>query len=266
MAIDTSMFGVGIPTGTYTKGQVVPLANVRGPAIVRDGYGPAKLKRIFGINSNSSAGVRGHVVIKNSNWVDSIANLISPANNTVGLSETSSNIQKGHDAPLTPNSGWEVSFIFDDAATTTVATDIVVLIDVDYPAVQAVQNPREATGLPVTIMREDPVTINAYGSIGSATWTTYNVDFLKAGSKYLLVEMGMYISNALLGFISISGAAGQNGLERIIPSLPSTLGTLRYFLDYSTPLVKGPMNINYLPIGTAGSANALTEIDWVKRA
>lgn len=265
MAIDTTMFAAPLPAAAYAKGDVIKMTNIRGPAVVRDGYGQALLKRIFAGTTSSAgtAAIRGHVTIKNSNWVDSISNLVTaPA--AVTLAENSSSIQKGHDSPLTPNSGWDVEFIVDEAVTTTTATDVVALIDVDYPSVQAVQNPREAKGIPVTIMRDDTVTISAYGAINAATWTTFNVDILKAGSKYLLVELGSYIVGASLAFISISGAAGQNGLERIIPSVSYVPGNLRYLLDYSTPLVKGPMNINYLAVGNAGTAPAITEMDWVK--
>jgi hypothetical protein len=56
-------------------------------------------------------------------------------------------------------------------------------------------------------------------------------------------------------------------LERIIPAITNVSGGyLRYLLDYSTPLVKGPMNLNYLVMGsTAGSATTTTEIDWVRK-
>ena len=264
MAIDTSMYGVGLPVGTYTAGDRVPLVNVRGPSVVSDGYGAAHLKRIIAGNSNTAAAIRGHVVIKNSNWVDEIANLVmGPAN--VSLAENSSNIQKGHDALLLPNSGWSVEFVVDETITTTAAADIYVLIDVDYPSVQAVQNPREAKGVPCTTMRFDSVNINAYGSITTGAWNTYNVDILKAGYKYLLVELGGYIPTSSMAFISISGAAGQNGLERIIPAITVNLSNMRYLLDYSTPLVKGPMNINYFVIGTAGTKTTVVEMDWVKR-
>lgn len=266
MAIDSSMFGVALPAGTYTQGDVLSLSNIRGPAIVRDGYGAAYLKRIFTMETSaaSTAKIVGHVVIKNSNWVDSVSNIISPPE-MISLAETSSNLQRGHDALLTSNSGWDVSFVVDATVTTTTDADIIALIDVDYPSVQAVQNPREAKGAPVTIMRSDSVNVNAYGTVESAAWNTYNVDFLKAGYKYLLVEAGGYLSTAAVTFVSLSGAAGQNGLERIIPITTPNLSRMRYLLDYSTPIVKGPMNINYLAFGTAGTATILTELDWVKR-
>lgn len=265
MAIDTSMFVKNLPIGTYTQGDVIPLVSFRGPAIVRDGYGAAYLKRVMCGMSRGTAGskIAGHVVIKNSNWVDEVANMAAPAS-VVMLSENSSNIQRGHDCKLQPNSGWEVKFVVDETVTTTAANDLYCLIDIDYPSVQAVKNPREAAGTPMSIIRNDTITATGIGSIESATWTTFNVDFLKAGYRYLLTEMGIYSSNGGVGFLSISGAAGQQGLERIIPAITDP-SYMRYFLDYSTPLVKGPMNLNYLMIaGTAGSTATVAELDWVK--
>ena len=265
MAIDSSMFGVSLPAGTYTAGDILPMTNIRGPQIVRDGYGEAKLKRmICGLArlSNGSI-VVGHVIVKNSNWVDEMSNIAAPIS-AVALAENSSNIQRGHDCKLTPNSGWEVTFIVDETVTTTAANDVFCLLDIDYPSVQAVQNPRTAPGTPVTIIRKDTVTVTAFGNIASPVWTTFNVDFLKAGYRYLLTELGVYNSTIGMGFVSISGAAGQNGLERIIPVVPLNAGYMRYLLDYSTPLVKGPMNLNYLMLGVAGSQSTVAEIDWVK--
>lgn len=265
MAIDSSMFGLNLPAGTYTAGDVIPMKIIRGPAIVRDGYGSAILKRIICGLSRGVAGsiVRGHVVVKNSNWVDEVANFAAPMA-AVSLAENSTNINRGHDCKLTPNSGWAVNFVVDETVTTTVDNDVFCLLDIDYPSVQAVVNPRTAPGTPVTIVRSDSVAANATGSIESATWTTVNVDFLKAGYKYLLTELGTYCSGQYLGFVSISQAAGQQGLERIIPTIPFDPSLMRYLLDYSTPLVKGPMNLNYMILGTAGSVTIFTEIDWVK--
>lgn len=266
MAIDSSLFGHNLPAGTYTAGQIIPLGNVRGPAIVRDGYGAAYLKRmIVGLIRESSASrINGHVVVKNSNWIDEMANIAAPMGGAVSLAENSSNIQRGHDCKLTPNSGWEVKYVVDETVTTTADNDIFCLLDIDYPSVQAVQNPRQAAGTPVTVMRNDSVTVSAFASIESAAWTTYNVDFLKAGFKYLLTEVGCYNSVSAAGFVSISNAAGQQGLERIIPVIPFNTGYMRYLLDYSTPLVKGPMNLNYMLFGTAGTTTIVSEIDWVK--
>ena len=265
MAIDTTMFGANLPVGTYTKGDVIPLKNLRGPKVVRDGYGEAILKRIICGQSRGTAAaiVRGHVVIKNSNWVDDVSNIAAPLS-AISLAETSSNVQRGHDSKLVPNSNWECVFVVDETVTTTSANDVFCLIDIDYPSVQAVKDPRIAPGTPCSNVRDDTATAVAYGSIESITWTTYNIDILKAGYRYLLTEMGVYSASGGVLFVSISGAAGQQGLERIIPCIADAT-YMRYLLDYSTPLVKGPMNLNYAMLtGTAGSATLVTEIDWVK--
>ena len=260
MAIDSTLFAAKIPTGTYAVGDVIPLNVIRGPAVVRDGYGPAVLKRLFAATTQ----VIGHVTFKNSNWVDEAAN-VAPIPGAAILSNNSNAIQSGHDAPLTPNSGWEVNFVVDVAATTTADYDVFALIDIDYPSVKAVKDPKQEQGIPCTTSRRDPITVTANGGSQSLVWTTYNVDILKAGYKYLIASAAYRAGNASLGFFSISGAAGQSGLERIIPVVPNTTINLRYVLDYSTPLVKGPFNLNYAAVGTAGADTAIMEIDWVKR-
>lgn len=260
MAIDSTLFAAKIPAGTYAVGDKIALGVVRGPAVVRDGYGPAILKRLFA----STTYFVGHVTFKNSNWVDEAAN-VAPIPAAAILSNNSNAIQSGHDAPLTPNSGWEVYFVFDVANTSTSDYDVFALIDVDYPNVAAVKDPKSAQGVPCSTIRQDPFTVTANGGSPSLVWTTYNVDILKAGYRYLIASMSFRAATATLGFFSISGAAGQSGLERIIPVIPQATTNLRYVIDYSTPLVKGPFNINYAAVGTAGADTALLEIDWVKR-
>lgn len=262
MAIDSTLFAASIPAGTYAIGDVIPMVVVRGPSVVRDGYGKALLKRIFSITNST---LTGHVVIKNSNWVDEVDN-ICPIPSNVSLARYSNGLQSGHDSPLQPNSGWDVSFVIDSPGTTSAATDVVAIIDVDYPSVQAVADPREAQGTPCSNVRRDSYTITATGSSNALVWTTYNVDILKAGYRYLLASAAFRaLGSPSIGFFTVSGAAGQAGLERIIPVMPSSINNLRYELDYSTPLVKGPFNINYAAIGTAGADTAILEMDWVKR-
>lgn len=259
MAIDSTLFVGQIPAGTYAVGDIVPMSVIRGPAIVRDGYGTAILKRIFTL---STAGT-GHVVVKNSNWIDEVDN-IAPGVFSVSLAPNSNGIQAGHDSVLMPNSGWDVYFVFDQAITTTTAGDVFTVIDVDYPKVAAIANPKNAQGIPCSNIRRDSYTVTATGSSASMVWTTYNIDILKAGYRYLLSST-FFRGASTVGFFTISGAAGQAGLERIIPVMPNSLGNLRYDLDYSTPLVKGPFNINYAAVGTAGTDTAILEIDWVKK-
>lgn len=256
MAIDSTLFQVIIPAGTYAAGDTAPLSVVRGPSVVRDGYGEARLKRIYTIQDGASI---GHVSLRNSDWSDEMANIV-PAPSAVILSNNSNAIQQGHDCILKKNSGWDAKFTFDAAITTTTAFSVFLLVDIDYPSVQAVADPKIARGTPSTTVREDPYTVVGYGT--ALSWKTINVDILKAGRKYLLASATFRDSNAAHGFFSISGAAGQNGLERIIPVIPSSSTNLRYVLDYSTPLVKGPFNINYAGVGTAGTSAALLELDW----
>ena len=263
MAIDSTLFVASIPAGTYSVGDVVKMSVIRGPAVVRDGYGEPYLKKIFSITNEPQ--MIGHVVVKNSNWVDEVDN-ITPTNGTTILASNSSGIQSGHNSKLQPNSGWDVSYVVDVAITTTAAYDVAAIIDIDYPAVQAIANPKQAQGTPASNIRRDSYTVTATGSSPSIVWTTYNVDILKAGYRYLLASTYFRGANSTnIGFFSISGAAGQSGLERIIPVLPNTTLNLRYDIDYSTPLVKGPFNINYAALGTAGADTAVLEIDWVKR-
>lgn len=259
MAIDSTLFAANLPAASYTVGQVIPLKVIRGPAIVRDGYGTPLLKRVFALTT----GLIGHVTFKNSNWVDEVSNVGASPGVSI-LSNNSNAIQSGHDCPLIPNSGWEVNFVVDAAATTTVANDAVAMIDIDYPQVQAVKDPKTEKGTPCSTTRRDSYTVTATGSSESMVFTSYNVDFLKAGCKYLLDAVA-FRGAPSYGFFSISGAAGQAGLERIIPVLPSSSANLRYVIDYATPLVKGPFNINYAAVGTAGTDTAALEIDWVKR-
>lgn len=268
MAIDTSMFAGVIPAATYTAGDVVTLSNIRGPKIVRDGYGAAKLKRIMCMDTATGAASVWKIIVRNSNWVDEMSNIAVPVSSETLLSNTSGAVQSGNDCALVKNSGWEVTAVCIAGATDANPHDLICLIDIDYPAVAAVQNPREVQGTPVTIDGASyPVTVTATGSVETAAvWTSTNVDFLKAGYRYLLVEAAAR-PNALASsivFVSISRAAGQAGLERIIPSKGSFIG-MKYVMDYSTPLLKGPMDINIMAVGTAASGTAYAYFDFVKK-
>ena len=265
MAIDSSLYAAVIPAATYAVGDKIPLGVIRGPAIVRDGYGRAVLKRIFTGSTTGNAFFT--IKVKNSNWVDSMSNMAHTASDTSVLANESGAIQNGQDVDLVANSGWEVVAECFVAGTESAAADVFCLIDVDYPSVAAVQNPKAAKGFPVTIDGQYSHTITGKGTLATgAVWDTFNVDILKAGSRYLLTEAGIRDPTNGFGFISISGAAGQAGLERIVPSRTAAAGGMRYSLDYSTPLVKGPMNLNILSIGTAGTTTAYVYLDFVKKA
>lgn len=267
--IDSMLFRAIVPAGTYAAGAKVPLQLVDGPSVVRDGYGDAFLKSVFTI-ADGSAVAPSTVEIKNQNWVDSMQNMVTSANGNgiySVLSEDGPCFQKGGDMQLQPNSAFSVEFTMINGATTTTATDIFCIIDIDYPQVAAVQNPAEEKGAPVTILRRDAVTINAFGA--AAQWDTYSVDDFKAGYRYLLAQVGCdaeAVANTNLGFVKIHGAAGQNGLCQIIPVAPRFAGTTRAHLAYSTPMVKGPMLISYMLFAaTAGTDTATVEFDYIRR-
>lgn len=262
MAIDSTMFAAQIPAATYAVGDRISLGVIRGPSVVRDGYGLAKLKKIFTYSNVTSS--MWKVSVKNSNWVDEVSNPAT-ALSEAGLAETSGTIQKGHNANLTPNSGWQVVAECIVAGTEAADADIITLIDIDYPSVAAVYDPRNVDGLPVTIDGSYSVTLTAKGSATNAVWTTYPLDVLKAGYKYLLTEASYY-AGGLIGFMSISGAAGQSGLERIIPCRSANLQGMRYLLDYSTVLVKGPFNLNLMGLAASATTTAAyTYMDFVKK-
>lgn len=265
MALDSTLFGAVIPAGTYAIGDKIPLAAIRGPKIVRDGYGSAILKKIMCATDSNTTSANFTIHVKNSNWVDEMSNIAIGPNTETLLSDNSGAIQDGQNLPLVPNSGWDVFAECIVGVTTTAATDIFCLIDVDYPKVAAIQNPKMVQGFPVTIEQKAIThTIAASGTCNVATWTTVSVDIFKAGSKYLLVEGGFY-DGSNLGFMSISGAAGQAGLERIIPVRSGTNRGSKYNIEYATPLVKGPMNLNILSFGTAATVTPYLYMDYVKK-
>lgn len=268
--IDTMMFKAIVPAGTYVAGAEIPLVLVDGPSVVRDGYGEARLKSVFTIADGVSL-APSTVEVKNQNWVDSMINMVTTAGGNgiyTVLSEDGPCFQKGGDMVLQPNSAFEVKFKVFNATTTTTDTDIFCLIDIDYPQVAAIQNPAEESGAPVTILRRDAVTINAYGA-AAVGWDTYSVDDFKAGYRYLLAQVGCdaeAVANTTVGFVKIHGAAGQNGLCQIIPVAPRFAGTTRAHLAYATPMVKGPMLISYqLFAATAGTDTATVEFDYIRR-
>lgn len=263
MALDSSLFGASIPAGTYAAGDRIPMPCIRGPAVVRSGYGAALLKKIFTVGT--AGGFK--IVVKNSNWVDSMSNPVLAMSETT-LDDNSTSIQRGHDCDLMPNSSWEVYAEAYSAVTTTANTSIFALLDIDYPSVSSIANPRVEKGAPVTTDMITPTVTILADTADPATmpWTTFTVDILKAGYRYLLAQASFMAGAATtIGFIEISGAAGQNGLARIVPVRATGNNGIRYLIDYSTPLVKGPMNIAVAGMGTAGTTTPYLYLDWVKR-
>lgn len=269
--IDSMLYRAILPAGTYAAGEIIDLALFDGPAVVRDGYGPAILKKIFTVSDNG-APAGGYVTVKNQNWVDEMANILSSSsgNSAFGiLSQDGPAIQKGGDLSLDPNSAFIVQYVNPVAVTTTADFDIFCQIDIDYPQVAAIANPEQEKGTPMSIVRTDSLSVAAFGT--AATWTTYSVDQFKAGYRYLLAQVGANAhsgtsTNFNILFLKIHGTAQQNGLAQIIPIIPRLSGTNRFHLDYSVPMVKGPMLLSYLGFATAAATDAVTiEFDYIRR-
>lgn len=266
--IDSILFAVDVPQGAYTAGQVLPMSVIRGPSVVRDGYGAAKLKQVIVLSSNNAIGLGAYISFKNSNWNDGLKTMVASVSNNNAqtvLAPNSPAIQKCGDVELQPNSSFDVNLVIGDATTPGNDTTVFCLADIDYPSVAAVANPRDENGLPVSIMRHDTVTVTDHANAANLVWTTLNVDEFKAGYRYLLAQIGMTDNTNAIGFVAFSGAASMQGLVRIIPTIPKSTIAGRMLLDYSTPLVKGPMNIEYAVIGAAGTIAEYLECDYIRR-
>lgn len=268
MAIDSTLFAVDIPAGTYTVGDVVPLVCTDGPANVRSGRGAAKLKSICTFKcSQNNPYWRIHV--KNSDWIDEVLSFTAPgtATGSVTIFDDESGVnQSGHDCNLTPNSGWQIYAECILGGTSTGADSVFCLIDIDYPEVGGVTDPKKAVGFPTSISYDvGAQPVNAIGSGISATWNTKSVDYFKAGYRYVLDALEFTCGNSTIGFVAFSNAAGMGGLTRIIP-VTSNMAAIRYSIKYSSVLVKGPMEVKLKLFQTsAGSENIVMSHDYVKQ-
>ena len=265
MAIDSSLFAADLPAGTYAVGDVMPLACVHGPNNVRSGRGLAKLKRVFsGMLVANNTMWRIHV--KNSDWIDEAINYAGFLDQTTCMDTHSGMCQFGNDADLTPNSGWQVYAECVEGATSTVATSLFSLLDIDYPQVSAITDPDKLQGVPTSItMDVAGAPINANGTMTTAAWKTLNVDYLKAGYQYCLQEISIR-GSFTCGFIALSNAAGMGGLSRIVP-VNISASAIRATIEYASKLVKGPMDVGlFLFATTATTANITMIHDYVKRA
>lgn len=267
MAIDSTLFAADIPAGTYAIGDIVPLVCIDGPSNVRSGRGTAKLKSVT-CAQFAAQNPYFRIHIKNSDWIDDMSSIAGPVggqNGTTIFDDESGAVQKGHDCNLTPNSGWQVWAECVVAATSTSANSIFCLIDVDYPQVSAVTDPKNAVGFPTSISYDESMTSIAFGNLVTSQWVVSNVDYLKAGYKYVLDAVEMTTANNALGFVAFSNAAGMGGLTRIIP-ICSYTNAIRYSVKYSSVLVKGPMDVK-LKVFTAAAASTDVYMvhDYVKQ-
>lgn len=267
MAIDSSLFAVDLPAGSYPAGTVVSLGCIAGPANVRSGRGTAILKQIqCGVTNN--VGVFWEVYAKNSDWIDSVQSLAGEMTAPTAFDPESGSIQAGADCNLTGNSGWEIYAVAKIGGTTTADHSLWALIDIDYPQVSAIQNPAALVGFPTSIdFEKTTVNVHAYGTLTASSWDLYNVDYFKAGYEYVLKNVEVLSSNAVCGFMAFSNAAGMGGLQRIIPvnNIPVNI---RQKIKYASKLQKGPMDVKLLMLNTAASTGqSLYAVhDYVKRA
>lgn len=267
MAIDTTIYMCDIPAGTYAVGDVINLQNTDGPANVRSGRGSAKLKTII-VGCFATGTPLWKVHVKNSDWIDDVQNLAGQAYTTTAFDEESGSVQGGHDCDLTQNSGWQIWAECIVAGTSTVANSVFALIDIDYPQVGGVTNPKAAVGYPTSIPLDNAAaTVHANGTAIGATWDVVNVDYFKAGYKYVLdaVEITSNTNN-LVGFVAFSNAAGMGGLTRIIPVNAYQVTAIRHAIKYSSVLLKGPMDVKLkMFAATAGTSAVAVIHDYVKQ-
>ena len=266
--LDVSLIGATIPAGTYAVGDVVQLKCIDGPSVVRSGRGAAMLKRITtGILIDASgSGTNWKVHVKNSDWIDDAASNTAPLDGMVSLDAQSGCVQDGQNCPLTPNSSWEVWAECIYGGTTTIDNSVYLTIDVEFPSVASIVDPRSLVGFPTTISNIITADLQK-ADIQAAKWTVVNVDMFKAGYQYALVKPELRVSAPAVGFIKLSNAAGMAGLNRIIPIASSTKN-LRNNIEYASKLVKGPMDISLMLFSTTGSAvsgaTADVMLDFVK--
>lgn len=267
MAIDSSLFAGEIPAATYAVGDVIPLECIAGPATVRSGRGAAVLKGMTTGVGVAASVAKFAIHIQNSDWIDDTVNigLPTPATQT-SLSRKAGAYQTGHECNLTPNSSWRIWAECIRAGTTTAAVSAWALIDIDYPSVSGVVNPESIAGFPTSIEYDfGSLPYVADGTLTAATWTTVNLDYFKAGFMYCLEKVECLAAPVAFGFIAFSNAAGMGGLQRIIP-ITTNAADIRHEVNYSSPLVKGPMDVKMLMVAaSATTADTVTIHDYVKK-
>lgn len=269
--IDSSLFIVDLPAGSYTAGDVIEVPIKAGPSVVRSGRGAALLKRLTtGIISNTSGALSyWKVELQNSDWVDPMINITAPLVSPTVLDERCGCVQRGNNCILTPNSSWTVKATCLATITTTVDNELFALVDIDYPSVSSIVDPDACVGIPASIDYISPsggVVIHDAGAAATANWSDFNVDFFKAGYAYALQKVEV-INAASNGFLAIANAAGMAGLQRIIP-ISSDPAAIRNKIEYASQLVKGPMDIRFMMFhasGTGGTATPEVIFDFVKR-
>lgn len=266
--MDISLFTADVPAGTYTVGDIIPLACKSGPAAVRSGYGAAYLKEIDSGSLSFNAPFF-EIVVENSNLIDPIINGPSQLTSDVAVDELSTGVQLCNDLEVQANSTWTIYAKCVRTVTTTKADSLFCTINIDYPSVGSVSDPITEKGIPATLELDvAAVPIQALGTTAAATWTVLNVDNFKPGFKYLMSKMSALFNSTdvITGFVQISNAAGQNGLSRIIP-MSAQPNTVAKRIKDAAVLTKGPMDYKFMFFAeNAGTADLTLLTDFVKRA
>jgi len=268
--IDSSLFGITLPAGTYSVGDVVQLNLKDGPGVVRSGRGSAMLKRaVGGFLSEKSTGLTfWKIHVKNSDWIDDIQVLTTSLGDATTLDQHSGAVRIGNNTDLTPNSSWEVWAECIMGGTTTTANSLFALIDIDYPQVSSIIDPDALKGIPASLDYTFSSGNIVAPDINAATWQTVNIDILKAGYQYALQEIATFTGSTgggPRGFVKISNAAGMGGLSRIVP-VSSAPAAIKQTIQYASLLVKGPMDLSVMLFNdTTATTTILVLLDFVKR-
>lgn len=268
--IDTMLFAADIVAGSYVAGDKITLKQIYGPAVVRDGLGAPVLKAI-----NTGALYNGSTFrpmikykVQNANWNDPIVNSASSLNDPTGLDQGSTGYQSGNDCELQVNSAFTVEAEWFQPQTTTINDSIFVAIDIEYPAIAGVQDPRGEKGTPCSIEYDmGNINVAALGNLETATWTEKSFDSFKAGYRYLMqkMEVNSEVVATLFGFVKISGGASMGGLSRIVP-ITSLSSAVSKVITYSPVEVKGPFTVGVMFFTTAAAqGNTTVVMDYVKR-
>ena len=266
--IDSSLFGVDIPAGTYAVGDVINLGIISGPEYVRPGRGTATLKTVT-VGRFGTGAPNWRIHVKNNNWIDDMQSFVGRLTGSAALMQDSGLISGGDDAVLVDNSRWTIYIECIEGGTSTAAESVFCLIDIDYSADGSVTDPNALQGVPASIGVDFPNgTINATGTITAASWLIQNVNYFKSGFEYCLQNVELVSDSALayvVGFVAFSNGGSMNGLSRIIPVL-ANYSSGRWKITHAAVQVLGPMDFKVMLFGpTAGTANVYTVHDYVRR-
>lgn len=257
-ARDNVLFHATVASGT-AAGTVVPLSLLYGIENVRQGYGTAKLKGIYGFTQGGGSNYGDYlgvpIDIKNSNWVDS-AGLMAIRTSATACNKDSSNFMRGRDKILAVNTSWTISATIPFA--TNGQLDIYVLIEIEYSDVPGVDAEKLAGAPVMKKCTNGSVTAsaNVITSIGS-------FDNLLQGVTYVLSEATIIQNGSkdnTFAFLVLEGFSNQRGLTRI---LPVRNGGLVEQIEGSVYLTKQTYNLAVIPIAAYSAASLTVGLEMI---